>query len=138
MCRSAGEFGGVPSRGNALAARPNPDLIDICVFILVIELGVENACAGAHHLNIARCRAAFIARAVLVADGPASHIGDNFHVAMRMRVETGMRRNDVIIDDQQFTKAHFLRIMIAGKTEMMLRLQPSVIGPAKSVKLIMC
>ena len=81
--------------------------------------------------------AALVAAAVLVGDRTAPDIGDDFHVAMRMGVESGMRRDTVIIDHQQLAKTHLLRIVIAGKAEMVLGIEPAMIGAAKTVEFMM-
>ena len=70
-----------------------------------------------------------------LGDRTAPDIGDDFHVAMRMGVESGMRRDTVIIDHQQLAKTHLLRIMIAGKAEMVLGIEPVMIGAAKKSNL---
>ena len=57
-----------------------------------------NASARAHHLYIAGHGAAFIALAVFMADGPAAHIGNDFHILMTMRGETALRLDNVVID----------------------------------------
>ncbi len=68
-----------------------------------------------------------------MADGAAAHIGDDLHIRMRVRVKTGMWLDYVIIDHQQFAKAHFRGIPITGKAEMMPGVQPPMVGTAKRV-----
>ena len=60
---------------------------------LEIVFGVADAGAGAHHLHVAGFGAAFVAQAVLVRDRALADIGDDLHVAMRMRRKAGLRRD---------------------------------------------
>jgi len=51
---------------------------------------------------------------------------------MGMRRETGLRLDDVIIPDTKAAPAHAIRVMVIGKREMVMGIQPAMIGPAKA------
>src|SRR3546814_18264476 len=70
----------------------DPDLEQRRFLILEVELAVRHAGAGAHHLDVARCGAAGIAHRVAVAARAGANIGDDFHVAVRVRGETPIGR----------------------------------------------
>ena len=91
---------------------------------------MKNPCASAHHLHITSFGRPFIALAIFMCDGPFAHIGDDFHIAVRVGIKPCIGRNAVIINDQQLPMAHFLRVKIIGKTEMMLGIKPPMIGAA--------
>src|SRR3546814_4252397 len=63
----------------------DPDLEQRRLLVLQVELAVGDAGAGAHHLDVACRGAARIAHGVAVADRAGADIGDDLHVAVRMR-----------------------------------------------------
>ena len=92
---------------------------------------MRNAGASAHHLNVACGCTALVAATVLMGDRTAPDIGDDLHIAMWMRVEPGVRLDDVVIDYEKLAKTHFLWVLVAGKAEVMLCVEPSVICATK-------
>ena len=66
-----------------------------------------------------------------MGDGSVAHIGDDLHVRVRMRREAGMRRDLVVIPHADRAPAHALRVVVAAEREMMLGLEPTVVGAAK-------
>ena len=89
---------------------------------------------GAHHLHVAGLGAALVAEAVLVGDRALAHVGDDLHVGVRVRRKAGVRRDLVVVPDPQRAPAHPLGVVIVGEGEMMLGLQPAVVGAAELVE----
>ena len=109
----------------------DPDLEDARRDGFAVIFGMTDAGARAHHLNAAGLGPPSIAERVLVRDRPVAHIGDDLHVGMRMRREAGLRRDRIVVPDADRTPAHPLRVVIAGETEMMPRVEPAMIGMAE-------
>src|SRR3546814_4472538 len=95
---------------------------------------MANAGSGRHHLHVARLRPALVAEAVLMADRAFTNIGDDFHVAVRMRRKAGVRGDDIVVPDAKASPVHPVRILVVRKGEMMLGIQPAMIFPAKAFK----
>ena len=53
---------------------------------------------------------------------------------MRMRREAGIRRDLVVIPHPDRAPAHALRIVIAGEREVVLGLEPAVVGAAQALE----
>ena len=53
---------------------------------------------GAHHLNIAGCRAAFIPLIISMGNSPFADMGINFHTPEQMCIKAFLRGDPVIID----------------------------------------
>jgi hypothetical protein len=90
-----------PGRFAAARFRDDPDLEDARGLVLDVVLGVADAAARAHHLHVARFRAALVAETVLVRDRAIAHIGDDFHVRVRMRRKTAVRGDFVVVPHAQ-------------------------------------
>ena len=84
----------------------------------VVELAVLDAGAGAHALHVARADGGAVAQAVLVPQFAGEHVGDDLHVAVAVRAETGARRDAVLVDDAQVADAHVARVVIVGRTKL--------------------
>src|SRR3984893_953264 len=126
--------------GNGLApqggwtARPgglDPDLEDFCLGRLQIIFGVAYAGARAHHLHVARFGAALVAETVLMGDRALADIGDDFHVGVGMRGKSAVRRDLFVVPHPQGAVAHVAGVVMAAEREVVLRLQPAVIGAAE-------
>ena len=63
-----GKLALVPSRLQPRLAGNDPNLEKGRIDVFQIKLGMDNAGAGAHDLNVARRRAAFVAQAVTMSD----------------------------------------------------------------------
>src|SRR3546814_5920136 len=83
-----------------------PDLEDASLHILMIIFRMANAGSGRHHLHVARLRPALVAEAVLMADRAFTNIGDDFHVAVRMRRKAGVRGDDIVVPDAKASPVH--------------------------------
>ena len=66
-----------------------------------------------------------------MGDGSVAHIGDDLHVGVGMRREAGMRRDLVVVPHPDRAPAHALGIVVAAEREMMLGLEPTMVGAAK-------
>src|SRR5437879_10596119 len=95
---------------------------------------MTNAAAGAHHLYVARFRPALVAEAVLVRDRAFADIGDDFHVGMGMGGKAAIRLDLVVVPHPQRAVAHIFGIVVAAEREMVLGLQPAVVGAAEFCK----
>ena len=76
---------------------------------------MTDACAGAHHLNVASLGTALIAQTILMGNRTLADIGDDFHVRMRMGGKAGSRRDFIVVPDPQGAEIHALRIIIVGE-----------------------
>jgi DNA-binding transcriptional LysR family regulator len=76
-----------------------------------------------------------IAHRILMGDRALADIGDDLHVGMRMRREAGPRGDLVVVPDPQIAPAHPGRVVIPSEREMMLRLQPTVVGATEFAEL---
>src|SRR5262245_18761808 len=69
-----------------------------------------------------------------MGDGTVADISDDLHVRMRMGWEPGVRRDLIVVPHTKGTPVHALRVVVARKREMMLGLEPTVVGSAKGSK----
>ena len=51
----------------------------------MVVFGMHNPLPGRHHLHFARGNHALIAKIILMLELPLQNIGDDLHIAMRMR-----------------------------------------------------
>src|SRR5690606_18213346 len=123
-----------PRRGAAALLRKDPDLEDAGDARLLVVLGVADAAAGTHHLHIAGHGAATVALVVLVADRAFAHIGDDFHVRVRMRREAGAGSDGVVVPHPQRAPVHARRVLVPGEGEMVLGIEPTMIGSTEAGK----
>ena len=123
-----------PGRLAAMRIGLDPDLEDLGLGRLQIVLGMADAAARAHHLHVARFSAALVAKAVLMGDGAFAHVSDDLHVGMGMGRKAGVRCDLVVIPHPQGAVAHIGGIVVVGKREVMLGLQPAVVRAAEFCK----
>src|SRR6266849_5271773 len=71
-----------------------------------------------------------IAHAVLVLEGPLEDPGDDLHVAVAMGAEALTRLDAIVVDDTEGAKPHVLRVVIGGKREGVIRVEPAVVEMA--------
>jgi hypothetical protein len=71
---------------------------------------------------------------IAVPDRAGADIGDDFHVAVRVRGEARLRRNGIVVPDAQRAPAHPLRIVIIGEGEVVTGIEPAVVGVAQRVE----
>src|SRR4029078_13316484 len=72
-----------------------------------------------------------MAKAVLVRDRALAHIGDDLHVLMGMRREARVGSDLVVVPHAQGSVPQAVWVVIAGEGEMMLRLEPAMVGAAE-------
>ena len=82
---------------------------------------------GAHNLELARRNLLFVTHAVLVLHGAFQHVGQDFHVFVRVSTEPLACINHVVVNDAQRREAHVIRIVVVGKREGMPGIQPTMI-----------
>ena len=80
-----------------------------------IELAVGDAAARAHHLHVAGADHRAGAHRVLVFQRTLQHIGEYFHVPVRMRAEARAGLDAIVIDHQQVGETDLLWIMVAAE-----------------------
>ena len=89
---------------------------------------MRDAGSGADALQVAGLEHAFVAHAVAVLKGAAQDVGDDFHVAVRVRAEPATTGDRVVVEDSQAAKTHPLRVVIVCKGERVMRVQPTMVG----------
>src|SRR5205823_5710801 len=112
----------------------DPDLEQGRLLVLEIIFGVRDSGPGAHHLDVARGRAAFVTHRILVGNRAGADIGHDFHVAVRVRWETALRGDRVVVPDADWAPAHALGVVIIGEGEMVAGVEPTVFGVAEAVE----
>lgn len=76
---------------------------------------MDDAGTGAHHLHVAGLGAALVAQAVLVGDRAFADIGNDLHVAVRVRREAAAGGDLVIVPDPQAAPVLALRVIVVGE-----------------------
>lgn len=125
---------GAPARLVAAAVRDDPDLEDPGGLGFQVVFRMDDAGTGAHHLHVAGLGAALVAQAVLVGDRAFADIGNDLHVAVRVRREAAAGGDLVIVPDPQAAPVLALRVIVVGEGKMMTRVQPAVVGMAQTVE----
>ena len=74
--------------------------------------------------------------AVLMRDRAFADIGDDFHVGVGMGGKAGVRRDLVVVPHPQGAVAHIVGVVVAAEREVMLCLQPAVIGAAELLQMV--
>src|SRR5262249_27259848 len=62
--------------------------------------------------------------------GALEHVGDDFHVAMRMRGKPVARLDAIFVDHAQAAEAHEPRIVIVAERKCVVRIEPAIVGMA--------
>src|SRR3954471_2288511 len=109
----------------------DPDLQEMRDALLVlVELAVGHAAAGAHALHVAGNDHRARAHRVLVRERAVEHVADDLHVAVPVGAEALAGVDAILVDHAQRAVAHVLRILVAGEGERVERAQPAVIREA--------
>src|SRR5580658_771509 len=96
--------------------RRDPDLQKVNrLGFRMIEFAVRDSPARAHPLRFAGTDDRAGAEAVLVLEGAFENVGDDLHVAMPMRRETGAGADAVFIDDAQRAKSHLCWVVVVAE-----------------------
>jgi DNA-binding transcriptional LysR family regulator len=99
-----------------------------------IELAVEHAGTRGHVLDIARFDHPSIAHRVPMFQLAAQNVSNDFHVPMRMRVETHARHDEVVVDHPQRAVTHPIRIIVVREAESVIAVEPTMFGVAPFVR----
>src|SRR5712692_3648059 len=95
-----------------------------------VELAVRYARAGGHALHVTRPNHRTVAHAVAMFQRARQNVGNDFHVAMRVRGKTLTGRDPVFVDDAQTAPVHVRRIVILIERESVIRIEPPMIKVA--------
>jgi hypothetical protein len=69
-----------------------------------------------------------------VGDRAGTDVGHDLHVAMRMRREAALRADRVVVPHADPAPAHPLGVVIAREREMVVGIEPAVIGVAEAIE----
>src|SRR5690606_7460112 len=115
----------------------DPDLHKTQGFIArCIEFAVGNAAAGSHALHVASGNAFAVANAVAVLDDAVEPVGDDFHIAMRVRTETATPHDSVVVDDTQDRNPHAFAVVKLRKRKRVVAVEPIDAGVAATLRCI--
>ncbi len=89
-----------------------------------VLLRMQDARARRHPLRQAGVDDAGVAHRVAVLQRPLQHPRDDLHVAVRVGVEPGSRRDDVVVVDEQQPVVGVRRVVIAAERERVLGVEP--------------
>jgi hypothetical protein len=53
------------------------------------------------------------------------HVGDNFHIAVRMGWETSAGNNSVFVDHSKSTETHILSVIVIAKRKSVAAVEPA-------------
>jgi len=65
--------------------------------------------------------------------GTVDDVGDNFHVPVRMHPEAHLGRDPVLVDYAQRAEMRVLGIVVVGKAEGVVGVEPAMVGVAPFV-----
>src|SRR5258707_891520 len=100
----------------------------------VLERGEAQQLLVADCGAVPRHGAALVAEAVLVADRALAHIGDDFHVVMRMRRKPRSGGDLVVVPHAQRAPSHALGVAVVREREMMTCVKPVELLAAQAGK----
>ena len=66
-----------------------------------------------------------------MGDGTGAHIGDDFHVPVRMRREARLRGDDIVVPHPQIAPVHAGRVVVLRKGEVMTGIEPAMVSTTK-------
>src|SRR5688500_10756779 len=110
----------------AAALGRDPDLQEVDGLLRRrVELAVRDARARAHALHLARADDRAVAHAVAVLERAADDVGQNLHVAVRVRAEAARGRDEVLVDDEEVAEARPARVVVAVERERVAAVEPA-------------
>ena len=56
------------------------------------------------------------------------HVGDNFHIVVRMHAKAAAGRHAVVVNHAQAAEMHMLRIVVVRERKGEVRIEPAVVG----------
>ena len=118
----------VVARGHVAPVGEQPDLQEAGGPVVVaVLLAVRDACARAHHLDVAMADHLGVAHAVLVLQVALQGNGDDLHVVVRVRAETHARRHGIVVEHAQHAEVHALGVVVVREAEGVARVEPAVV-----------
>ena len=87
-----------------------------------------DAGTGAHYLHVAGLGTTFVAQVVLMADGTFANVGDDLHVAVRVRRETRVRCDLVVVPHAQAAPVHPLGVVVFGEGKVVTGVEPAMVS----------
>ena len=111
--------------------RHQPDLQQVQgLGVRRVHLAVADAGAGGHVLQLAGDKRLARAGRVLMLHRAFQDVGEDLHVAVGVLAKPHGWSNIVLVDDAQGAEAHLFGVVVVGKAEAEVRIQPAVIGMA--------
>src|SRR5258706_4275423 len=123
-----------PSGWPAIGARYDPDLEDPRRLPFQVILGVSDAGACAHHLDVTGLGSTFVAETVLVRHRALPDVRHDFHVCVVVRRKARVGRDLVVVPDAQRAPAHSRGVVEVSKGKVVPGLQPSAIFSCELVE----
>src|SRR6185436_2970104 len=118
-------------RRNAHLVGLDPDLQEVGdALLLVVELAVAHAAAGAHPLHVAGDDGGTRPHRVLMAERAFQHVADDLRVAMTVGAEALAGLHPVLVDHPQRAVAHVPGVVVVGEGERVVGVEPAVVGVA--------
>ena len=96
------------------------------IFILIF-FGVLDTCTCTHYLYIALANHLFVAHIILVFEVATGRNRNDFHIIVRVGAKAHSPGHGIIIQYAQGTEMNTVRIMVSGKTECMITVQPAMV-----------
>jgi hypothetical protein len=93
-----------------------------------IVLAVPNSSSCGHPLSVARPDHGSRPQAVLMLELTREDVSDDLHVAVRVRRETAIGPNRILVDNAQRAEPHPLVVPVIAKTKGMAGLEPAVVA----------
>ena len=93
--------GCAPRQAGRPWSRGDPNLENPRWQLFCIVFSVPDAGASAHNLDVSRFGFAFVAETIPVRHRSLTHIGDDFHVGVRMRRKARIGSDLIVIPDTQ-------------------------------------
>src|SRR6266404_6215455 len=120
----------------ALILRKHPNLIEMYgLGFGRVELAMRHAGARAHVLDVARLDHRPVAHTVAMLERTLEHVGDNFHIAMRVHGKTTAAGDAIVVHHAQSAELHVLGVVVISESKRKMRVEPAVIGVAAFVAL---
>ena len=99
----------------------------------VVKFTVRDPAPGADALDVSGFEHGFMPHAIAVLKRAAQDVGDDLHVAVRVRAEAAATGDRVVVDNAQRAEAHPTRLVIVRERKCVVGVQPTVVGVASFV-----
>src|SRR5262249_51269551 len=107
----------------------DPDLQEVHgLGLRMVVLAVHHPGARAHELDLAGTDDAAAARAVLVLERALEDVGEDLHVAMAVRAETGSSLDAIVVDHAQRAEPHLALVVVVTERERVPAVEPAPVG----------